>query len=115
LRGQEDFLAAAREGVFFPCAHCEKYWAGVDLKLGRCAGMDCGSPIVGKAFEEYSGPLLKWDDCFICGGTAKFEIFTPGRRPVGICQEHLKLIEDIRGGQTEVQKTEGRIENNPIA
>lgn len=106
-RTKEECEKACKKGkVFWACAHCIKYWAGVDLQLGRCAGRDCGSPFIGKAFEEYDGPMLDWAACFVCGGQAKHEIFAPGCRPLGICQEHLQFLESLRAGKIEAHQAE---------
>lgn len=66
-------LQVMRDGVSFTCAHCTKFWWGVDRGAEGCKarveGKECAGPLGGLAFPEYEGPLkgneLKF--CFMCG------------------------------------------------
>lgn len=113
-RTEEAVRQAVATGVSWVCAHCIKFWAGVDLDLGRCAGQQCGGPMVGRAFEEYEGPPLNWADCFVCGGYALFQVAPRGRRNLGVCRQHLEMVESFLAGKIHAEeKTLGFDERQP--
>lgn len=115
-RDEEAVRQAVAAGVSWVCANCVKFWAGVDLSLGRCAGQDCGGPMAGRAFEEYEGPELNWANCFVCGGCAPFQVTAPGRRSVGVCRRHLELVEAFLAGKIQAEeKTVGSNESRAAA
>lgn len=93
-----DMKKAMDSGLSPVCATCTKYWEGMDKGLGACTGKACAGPIAGKDFPEYDGPMEQLDKyCFACTSHATMVIKpTEGTRLIGICDEHLQLIDRLR-------------------
>lgn len=97
-------LHAMSNGVGFTCAHCEKFWWGVDRGMSECKaaaeGKFCAGPLMGHAFPEYEGPLKGSTAmyCFVCGDTSsKVAIASKGAskgKSVGVCDKHFSMLSD---------------------
>lgn len=91
---------AVQKGLSVVCATCERYWEGRDKGLPepRCATpRPCGSPLAGKEFPEYKGPITSFERwCFVCGQNARYGIRLPGgKRTFALCKEHIGLLNEI--------------------
>ena len=73
---RRDLMLAKDNKMCFICAHCEKFYEGVDRQLRfpnglyRCTSVSgCSSPMEGGTFHEYKGPLsdCKRHFCYVCG------------------------------------------------
>lgn len=101
------------DGLSPVCATCTWYWRARDLQLSRCSDLhngDCGGPIAGLDFPLYDGPMERLDKfCFACAAPASLAIKTPGTgRLVGVCKEHLSLIDRYLAEGTGPSLTEVR-------
>lgn len=92
---------AVQRGVSTVCATCTKYWGARErgLEGDKCLSSDnCGGPIAGDDFHEYSGPisdLSRW--CFVCGELATHGVQVNGRpRRIGVCANHVRLFVELR-------------------
>lgn len=107
----EEMIADARKkGVSYVCAHCQHFWEGILKKMDRCMaiaqGKKCGSVFVGMTFPHYKGPLPRSsfpNFCFVCGAEATAGVKADGPEMLGVCQEHLKWVEDVRALQEKAQ------------
>jgi hypothetical protein len=93
----ENVALALRNGLFFTCALCEKYWEGIDRGLNGCGKVNCGSPIKGNEFEDYIGPLSELrSKCFVCGNQSDFGVTVRGKwKIIGVCKSHVDLIKKL--------------------
>lgn len=88
-------LQVIQDGVSFTCAHCVKFWWGIDNEAEGCKakfeGKECAGPISGLAFPEYEGPLEgnQIHFCFMCGKKpdAAAVAKNAGGKRLGICKE----------------------------
>ena len=93
---------AMQDGLAFICATCENWYRGVNAGLKDVDGdvvclkhKTCGSPLAGKAFEDYKGPmkanLLRF--CYCCGQDADKAIESKGKDfRVGVCSKCLEML-----------------------
>lgn len=80
------------------CRMCEHLASAMENGQDNCGRADCGSPIRGKSFPFYKGPLAgnlsKY--CFVCGCDAEGEIshLDGGLDAVrvGVCARHCEEI-----------------------
>lgn len=91
-------------GLVYVCCLCERWYEGEDKDLKTLDGVprcnstgQCGSPVDGKSFDEYRGPmkgyLLKY--CYVCGIENPEKALEPkvsGAQKVGCC---LKCLDNI--------------------
>ena len=90
-------LQVMQRGVGFTCAHCEKFWWGVDNSTDGCKAKherkECTGPLGGGAFPEYQGPLTGHITrfCFVCGQTPAGAAVVKGGR-VGVCEKHMEWL-----------------------
>lgn len=79
---------AAVSNVAFVCRMCTLWYLGEDLGLKDAEGGHvcasngkCGSPISGKSFEEYDGPLKGnlVSYCYLCGQTKPGKALAPNK------------------------------------
>lgn len=103
---KEMIVDARKKGVSYVCAHCEYFWQGIFKKMDRCVmmqqGRKCGSVFVGLTFPEYKGPLSRDafpTFCFVCGAEASAGVQADGPETLGVCESHLKWVEDARALQ----------------
>jgi len=89
-------------GLSAVCAWCTHYWAAkAQMPLGMCGcgRVDCGGPIAGRAFPQYSGPRAnKAAYCFVCGGEAQMavEFHQEGAGGmVGCCADHERVLKGL--------------------
>ena len=92
---------AVQGGVSTVCATCDRYWEGRERGLPepKCTSVrGCGSPLAGRAFEDYRGPMTQFDRwCFVCGSASKYGIRVGGAaRVFGMCAEHIGLMEQLQ-------------------
>jgi hypothetical protein len=90
-------LDAEAKNVAFVCRMCTRWYEGEDQGLAdvegdtMCASTGkCGSPIGGKSFEEYNGPLAGYltHYCYLCGKQhpeKALEPKVPGAQKIGCC------------------------------
>ena len=86
-------------GTSFVCAHCERFWWGVDHDHDGCQavhdGVDCSGPLRGMCFPYYKGPLERQLSkfCFVCGSEPSANaVAKKGGGRCGVCEGHLKLL-----------------------
>jgi hypothetical protein len=110
---KEMITDARKKGVSYVCAHCEHFWAGILKKMDRCVvlsqGKQCGSVFLGMTFPEYKGPLPRHtfpNFCFVCGKEADSGVTADGPEMLGVCEDHLKWVED-----TKVMQDKKKIQN----
>lgn len=90
-------LKVMQDGVGFVCAHCERFWWGVDRGYGSCwakaVGKDCSGPMGGGSFQEYEGPLKGnlCRFCFVCGKEPSGVACTKHGK-VGVCRDHMEWL-----------------------
>lgn len=118
----EEMVQAAMAGnVSWVCAHCHKFWWGVQNLLDKCKAavqnVPCGGPVARMAFPEYEGPLTPEaiaNHCFVCGedSDAVIEV-PPGKKKnlsggmVGACKTHIELVKTYsKGGEAPPFVTE---------
>lgn len=90
-------------GLAYVCAMCAKWHRARDKGETQCEaasrGVACGGPLAKMTFPEYEGPLegANWADfCFRCGSKSAAGVQVPGQfRTMGICEAHLKMLEDM--------------------
>jgi hypothetical protein len=103
LDGKRIALAKAK-GIGFLCRMCVHWYEGEDRGLqdeaGReqCSSTICGSPVSGKDFPDYKGPLGNQLTlyCFLCGKEGPQQALRPkvaGGRQIGCCDKCLKIVE----------------------
>lgn len=94
---------AMKSGLSFVCSTCSKYWENQNTGIGneRCSARNCGSPIAGDVFSEYSGPVTAFDRfCFVCGSDATHGLKVHGSvRVIGCCSKHVDLVKRLRPSQ----------------
>lgn len=90
-------LKAEADGVAFVCRMCTRWYQGEDMGLvdvegdQRCATIrNCGSPIGGKCFHDYDGPLKGYlaNYCYVCGKSHPQKALKPNipdSQPIGCC------------------------------
>jgi hypothetical protein len=92
--------AAMATGVSFVCAHCEKFWWGVDRKLDGCKAhhekRKCGGPIKGLAFPEYVGPLNGHlqNFCFVSGQPSTAVFVGKHGSYIGVTDRSIAMINE---------------------
>ena len=93
------------------CRMCEHLASAIEKGLDCCGIADCGSPLRGRVFPCYRGPLSGNLDkyCFICGcdaeGKISFMADGLGGIGIGVCEKHCE--EMFR--RTEEEKNATRI------
>lgn len=100
---QEAVTAAMREGYSFPCSMCENLHVAKDRGLDQCMagilGKECGGPLAGLGFPEYTGVLSRESIaklCFRCGAPAsKIVEGNQGPGLVGVCKRHLPVLSRV--------------------
>jgi hypothetical protein len=107
---------AESEGICFVCRMCERWYRGEDLGLKNalgdkaCAANDgCGSPVGGKSFHEYKGPLegYLFKHCFMCGTDTPEYRLKPkvfGAQKIGCCKGCLEVVK-----RRAVNRTDQRV------
>lgn len=93
---------AMKGGVVFGCASCGHYHDAKDKGLQDCGKMgSCGSPLRGRAFDEYVGPVVEFClVCWVCGEDAKIGLhLVQGKRTLGACEEHKNVHNGEFGSQ----------------
>lgn len=103
---------ATQAGVSPICASCVHYWEGYDLAKrkgqpamhpAQCASqLPCHGPFSGGSFPQYRGHLPEIafaTFCFICG-EASAAVVRDGRRDIGVCEDHLKVLHSARAKGT---------------
>lgn len=88
----------ARSGVIFVCATCVHMHKATDDGRKNCNRLQCGSPLSGKMFPDYTGPLTRdylKKVCFFTGQDSNMAIrLVDGFAVLGISESHVHLIED---------------------
>jgi len=122
----EEMVQAAMMGnVSWVCAHCNKFWWGVQSFLDKCKAavqnVPCGGPVARMAFPQYEGPLTVEslaNHCFVCGAEADAVIEvppdekkkTPGGM-IGACKTHIELVKTFsKEGEPPPTVTEKTLE-----
>jgi hypothetical protein len=86
-----------KEGYLFVCASCVVMQKAHDKGATSCHVESCGSPMMGKDFPEYEGPLtlrMLERACFFTGREANMVVRVKGgSRPLGIHESHVHLVE----------------------
>lgn len=86
--------------VVFTCAHCLKFWWGVENGVEGCKAVHekkpCGGPISGMAYPEYEGPLKGYLDryCFVCGKKSEMVAQADSGGLVGVCSDHVHVLNE---------------------
>lgn len=92
-------LAAEAKNVAFICRMCRHWYEGEDLGLVDVEGDQicsaqgkCGSPVGGRSFEAYSGPLAGYltHYCYLCGKHHPEKALEPkvaGAQKIGCCDQ----------------------------
>lgn len=85
-------------GVSFVCAHCDKFWWGVERGLDGCKAhherKECAGPVKGLGFPEYSGPLrghLRMF-CFVTGEPSTKVILLPNGAEIGATDKGIEIV-----------------------
>ncbi len=99
-------IEARKQGYGIVCTTCEHFWIARDAQRARC-GKACGGPISGKDFPHYRGPLPNFETwCFVCGAASDYGVKVDGSlRFVGVCKEHLRLLDTVRLSGREANYT----------
>ncbi len=101
-------LKLKQAGFSAVCALCWHMHRADSVGRDQC-GQDCGSPLYGKDFPEYDGPVARsalCKACFVCGQPATAGAMRPGwRGMVGVCSAHSEMI----AGEHRPAKTIGGI------
>ena len=98
---------AVDSGLCLPCAMCSHWWTAVDKDQLSCGKSSCGGPSRGRTFPDYKGPLpasQNWTHfCFVCGKPHDLTpIYSMGEtRQLSVCNDHLKLIDDMVAAPVE--------------
>jgi len=97
-------VEAQTKGVVFVCRMCTRFHEGADLGLKDEEGdvictahKTCGSPLSGKSFQEYEGPLKNYlvNYCYICGKYRPEHALEPkvsGAKRIGCCTDCLNNV-----------------------
>jgi len=107
---KERILRAKVEGICFICRLCELWYMGEDRELKddfgrkRCAATNgCGSPLAGKSFHEYRGPLNNRLEryCFMCGAdsTVILQPKVANSKRIGCCERCVDKMKEHTAGQ----------------
>jgi len=97
------------------CITCTKFWKAREQNVPepQClANNGCASPIAGRSFHEYEGPITdftRW--CFVCGvQPSKLIQVTGSARIFGICDEHFSYMQQMQPvAMPELPKTNKRL------
>lgn len=92
---------AVASGLSVVCATCTKYWRARDAGIpgDRCLSeTGCGSPLAGKAFHDYEGPIRNFESwCFVCGQPSTHAArHDRSGKMFGLCKEHLVYVRDLK-------------------
>lgn len=96
--------AARQKGVGWVCAHCIKFWWGIEHGQAQCRAMferrPCGGPMAELAFPEYEGPIPRETFptfCFVCGADSSGAVKIHGlEEMVGVCAVHEEFVHTMR-------------------
>ncbi len=99
-----EIRSAMLSGVSFVCAHCTKFWWGVEKKVGACRAAfeskECAGPLGGLSFPEYDGPLKghlpKY--CFVTGRPSDAYVRANDGGLVGITESSMDILETYSVG-----------------
>lgn len=91
---------AVASGLSVVCSTCTKYWRARDAGIpgDRCLSeTDCGSPLAGKAFHDYEGPICNFEAwCFVCGQPSTHAArHDRSGKMFGLCKEHVAYLRDL--------------------
>lgn len=100
---------AVASGLSVVCATCTKYWRARDAGIpgDRCLSeTGCGSPLAGKAFHDYEGPIRNFEPwCFVCGQPSTHAArHDRSGKLFGLCKEHLVYVRDLKQKTSEGQR-----------
>jgi len=91
-------------GVGWVCAHCVKFWWGVERGHAQCEALfkrtPCGGPMAELAFPEYEGPIPRETFptfCFVCGEASSGAVRIHGiEEMIGVCAAHEDFVYTMR-------------------
>lgn len=87
----ENIADAVKNGMPISCATCTHFYRAQALGQESCGKTQCGGPIVGRDFPDYSGqlPRSKFSTiCLMCG-TDKIAYHVAVKEArFGLCEEH---------------------------
>jgi hypothetical protein len=85
------------------CRMCEKMAAAHALGHISCSALNCGGPLGGNSFPEYTGPLASvvCNYCYSCGDPAQAVMSLDRGGKIGVCRNCLqnRLKVDIPNNQ----------------